>query len=800
MKHKTLKTVLALLLATLMLLICACGGDEKAEDTSAPNVVADSKGEESKNPTDNNKDEGKLSAENKDGVIEGSPSHDMNGGAMLPTEDAMDGVLMEDERYEGDAEDKAEAPLGTPEYMPEDWVGSDIQATAGTLTAGEIRDNDDFAAWKALLESQWNSYVEEWKLQSAKRVTVDVAVHERMDDPQAEGLNLTSAGGALVKLLDGEGKVLYSAVTNAAGKAYLFYSAGGAAPVNITVNYNGKEQSVGFTREPGYSGDSYHFVFDSVKEIKKLDLMFVVDTTGSMGDEIAYLKAEVVEIINRASDTGFDVRTSVNFYRDLQDEYIVKYYAFETDPQKVKQNVAEQYASGGGDYEEAVDRALRNAVYDHAWEEDSVKILFLILDAPPHKDPQIIDDLSGTIKKAAEMGIRIIPVASSGINKDTEILLRSYAVLTGGSYAFLTDTSGVGGSHLPPSVQEYKEELLVDLMTRLIYEYCGAEYTAPEYVPPVVDDPQNTPNGEPTDLPVTDDVPAIGDDIAVGKPAVDPTEVGTKTVVNIVDENDYGFICPAYDHFYTDGTYTYYFTNLIGGEIIVYYSDGTSENVRDAFKTGIVTIEDLDRFGIYYEKELGTKVGMVDDPPKPSSGDGPKDVDYIEDLTDGGAEALEAFYVDDNYIYYFPFIQSTGIVVHYKDGTAENIVEALEYNHVSIEQLKEYDIFYYAEEKTAEDESFSVMPDSSRILSEHPGCAVKTDGFVNEDSDPITCSEDAVERAALECTVEYDTVATHYSHIDHTWAVHFSMTDTAGGDQIVYLNQSGVTLYVISGE
>ncbi len=780
MKNKTLKALLALLLASLMLLICACGGEEKAKDTSSPNAVADGNGEESKTPV-NSKDDGKLSAENKDGVIEGSPSHNMNGGVM---DDATDGVLMEDERYEVDAEEKADAPLGTPEYMPEDWVGSNMQATAGTLTAGEIRDNEDFAAWKSLLEGEWSDYVEEWKLQSAKRVTVDVVVHEKMDDPQAEGLNLTSAGGALVNLLDGEGKVLYTAVTNAAGKAYLFY--GNTTPVNITVNYNGKEQSTGFTREEGYSGDSYRFVFDGVKETKKLDLMFVVDTTGSMGDEIAYLKAEVEEIINRASDTGFDVRTSVNFYRDLQDEYIVKYYAFETDPQKVKQNVAEQYASGGGDYEEAVDRALRNAVYDHAWDEDSVKILFLILDAPPHKDPQIIDDLSGTIKKAAAMGIRIIPVASSGINKETEILLRSYAVLTGGSYAFLTDTSGVGGSHLPPSVQEYKEELLVDLMTRLIYEYCGAEYTAPEYVPPVVDDPQDLPV---TDVPVVDDMPE------------DIVEVGTKTVVNIVDEIDYNnVICPAFDYFYTDGTYTYYFTNLIGSYIIVYYSDGTSENVRDAFETGIVTLADLDRFGIYYEKEEGTKVGMVDDPPKPSSGDGPKDVDYIEDLTDGGAEALEAFYVDDNYIYYFPYIQSSGIVVHYKDGTAENIVEALEYNHVSIEQLKEYDIFYYAEEKTAEDADFSVMPDSSRILSEHRGCVVKTGGFVNEDSDPITCSEDAVERAALECTVEYDSVSIYYSHDDHTWAVHFSMTDTAGGDQIVYLNQSGVTLYVISGE
>lgn len=782
MKHKTLKALLAIILSSLMLIICACGGDNKKQESSSSDPVTEIEVEESKNPTANSKEDEKITVENKDGVIEGSPEDNTNLmtgiGSDFEREEAAEGI---DGEYAG-------ADVDVPTMLPsEDIVCPDIysygeiQAQAGTLTAGEVRDNDDFSAWTALLKSEWQEYCDKWLISSANRISVDV-VYEKQAQGNEERFEVSFIEGAAVKLLDAEGNVLYSAVSNAAGRAYLFYGLDGnnAAPAKLILNYNGKEQSKDYTKD-----GEYRFVVDSIKSAKKLDLMFVVDTTGSMGDEIAYLKAEVEEIINRASATGFDVRTSVNFYRDLQDEYIVKYYAFETDAGKVKQNVAEQYAAGGGDYEEAVDKALRNAVYDHAWEEDSVKVMFLILDAPPHSNTPIKEDISNTLRDAAAMGIRIIPVASSGINKETEILLRSYAVLTGGSYAFLTDTSGVGGSHLPPSVQQYEEEKLVDLMTRLIYEYCGAEYTAPEYVPPVVNDPQDQPIA---DAPVIDPMPE------------DIVEVGTKTVVNIVDENDYGFICPAYDYFYTDGTYTYYFTNLIGDHIIVYYSDGTSENVRDAFKNGIVTIADLNRFGIYYEKEKGTKVGMVDDPPKPSSGDGPKDVDYIEDLTDGGAEALEPFYVDDNYIYYFPFIQSTGIVVHYKDGTAENIVEALEYNHVSIEQLKEYDIFYYAEEKTAEDADFSVMPDTSRILSEHVGCGVKTEGFVNVDSDPITCSEDAVERAALECTVEYDSVSIYYSHDDHTWAVHFSMTDTAGGDQIVYLNQSGVTLYVFYGE
>ena len=97
--------------------------------------------------------------------------------------------------------------------------------------------------------------------------------------------------------------------------------------------------------------------------------------------------------------------------------------------------------------------------------------MFLVLDAPPHDDAQIVDSVNKSIREAAEKGIRIVPIASSGIDKSTEYLLRTMAFTTGGTYTFLTDDSGVGNSHLKPTVGAYNVEKLSDMMIRIVNSY-----------------------------------------------------------------------------------------------------------------------------------------------------------------------------------------------------------------------------------------------------------------------------------------------------------------------------------------
>ena len=59
------------------------------------------------------------------------------------------------------------------------------------------------------------------------------------------------------------------------------------------------------------------------------------------------------------------------------------------------------------------------------------------------------------VAAAARRGIRILPVVSSGADTETEFLMRTAAAVTGGAYVFLTDDSGIGYSHLEPTIGDY---------------------------------------------------------------------------------------------------------------------------------------------------------------------------------------------------------------------------------------------------------------------------------------------------------------------------------------------------------
>ena len=76
--------------------------------------------------------------------------------------------------------------------------------------------------------------------------------------------------------------------------------------------------------------------------------------------------------------------------------------------------------------------------------------------------------------RAASKGIRIIPVASSGVDKDTEFLMRLLGITTGGTYVFLTDHSGIGDSHIEPTVGPHDIHFLNDLLVKIITRYTEA--------------------------------------------------------------------------------------------------------------------------------------------------------------------------------------------------------------------------------------------------------------------------------------------------------------------------------------
>ena len=337
------------------------------------------------------------------------------------------------------------------------------QISSGTLTAAEWRDHANWEGWLDFIRDNTRYEIaRRFGLLANKRLQLTI---RNGNEP---------VKNAKVELLDGNGKVLFEAVSDYNGCAYLFYGVKDEqqrAPATLRVT-----ASDGTKAEVAYDGKDEMTLDMAAKNGEvKLDLMFVVDTTGSMGDELEYLKAELRDVVIKAGQQqNMKIRTSVNFYRDEGDEYIVRYFGFKDDISEAVKNISAQYSDGGGDYEEAVHTALDNAVFGHAWDEDSVKLLFLVLDAPPHADSEVYESLQKTILEAARQGIRIIPLSSSGTDTTCEVLFRTWAALTGGTYAFITDHSGIGNPHAEPTVSgEYTVEKLNAMLIRLIGEYCS---------------------------------------------------------------------------------------------------------------------------------------------------------------------------------------------------------------------------------------------------------------------------------------------------------------------------------------
>lgn len=359
--------------------------------------------------------------------------------------------------------------FGSGHYSVVDGIASSVavRGVKGALTAGEINDYSKWKLWKDLTDNELETYQKGWKLSIKGRYTLQLQ--------NQAGLPLADA---MVRLMRNS-KAIFTARTDNTGKAELWASLSGeeinSRELSIDINYRGQTKKIRDVKPFEESINNVMLQVDC-NEMNNVDIAFVVDATGSMGDELSYLKAEMNDIIYQSKQISskLNFRFANVFYRDKgsNEAYLTKSMDFNRILSEAVVFIEDQHAGGGGDYEEAVEVALDTAINRLSWSEEArTRIVFLILDAPPHNTEVNQKRLQELINEAAEKGIRIVPVGASGINKATEYLMRALAIGTNGTYTFLTNHSGIGNSHIEPSTDEYKVETLNDIMVRILKSY-----------------------------------------------------------------------------------------------------------------------------------------------------------------------------------------------------------------------------------------------------------------------------------------------------------------------------------------
>ena len=179
-------------------------------------------------------------------------------------------------------------------------------------------------------------------------------------------------------------------------------------------------------------------------ERKKIEVVFVLDTTGSMGGLIQAAKEKIWSIATTMAraQPAPEIRMGLVAYRDRGDAYVTRVVDLSSDLDSMYATLMDFQADGGGDGPESVNAALHDAVHAMSWTRDQnvYKVVFLVGDAPPHMDYQDDVKYPQTLADASARGI-VVNAIQCGNYEGTAGEWRHIAQLAGGEY-FQVDQAG----------------------------------------------------------------------------------------------------------------------------------------------------------------------------------------------------------------------------------------------------------------------------------------------------------------------------------------------------------------------
>lgn len=327
------------------------------------------------------------------------------------------------DRYRGD--DEAPGGLGIG-GVGAGGGGFGVSAQFSGVKAGEWDDNANFREFQRFLASSPTN-------------------HRKMDLNDRRFVVVRDKSGHGVprcRVTVRDGSRTSSFLTTASGRAIVFPHAEGMKGEKLTATAACAEGSAeaSFPLYDGQDGlvDLRLQAERAAVGNRIVDLAFVLDTTGSMSEEIAAVKTTIQKVAKVLSTEQTTVRVGLVEYKDRQDPFVTKVYPFATDLAGFAQRVGQISASGGGDTPEDMNAGLHVAISQLAWSEQSVaRLAFVIADAPPHLDYQDGPDYVADMKTASHRGIQLFTVAASGMDNLGQVVFRQMAQFTGGTNMFV---------------------------------------------------------------------------------------------------------------------------------------------------------------------------------------------------------------------------------------------------------------------------------------------------------------------------------------------------------------------------
>ncbi len=296
------------------------------------------------------------------------------------------------------------------------------------VRAGEWDDNANF-----------RDYVK-WLAASSTKGKLDIGARQFLvvadkDGKPVPNCSITVAGAGTVTGNQSSTQL----VTMASGRALLFPTAMGlSGDLTATASCNGTTASAKLSTS----------TLDGVVKLtlgtarvlpakRQIDLAFVLDTTGSMAEEIEAVKTTIRAVSDQLSTAQTDVRIGLVEYKDRSDCLLTRTFPFSSDLKTFSASVANISADGGGDMPEDMHAGLTAALDKLEWRNDAVtRMVVVIADAPPQFYAQE-RTYADAAKRAASRGIKLYTVAASGMDGLGQVVMRQMAQFTGGSNMFV---------------------------------------------------------------------------------------------------------------------------------------------------------------------------------------------------------------------------------------------------------------------------------------------------------------------------------------------------------------------------